>query len=121
MKNITKILFMFVVVTLLVTMTSCSKKYSVKFISDDEIYKEVEVKKDATVENVAISKEGYEFAGWFLGEDLFDFNTKSNLVAINHSSNRGLMSHLSSLNCGILDCKYEDLVTFHVFVTLRRL
>ena len=76
MKNITKILFMFVVVTLLVTMTSCSKKYSVKFISDDEIYKEVEVKKDATVENVAISKEGYEFAGWFLGEELFDFNTK---------------------------------------------
>ena len=76
MKNITKILFMFVVVTLLVTMTSCSKKYSVKFMSDDEIYKEVEVKKDATVENVAISKEGYEFAGWFLGEDLFDFNTK---------------------------------------------
>lgn len=76
MKKITKLLIIAVIITSLVIMTSCSKKFTVKFISDDELYKEVEVKKDSTVEEVTISKDGYEFLGWFKGEEIFDFDTK---------------------------------------------
>ena len=76
MKKITKLFIIAVIITSLVIMTSCSKKFTVKFISDDELYKEVEVKKDSTVEEITISKEGYEFLGWFKGEEKFDFDTK---------------------------------------------
>lgn len=76
MKKITKLFIIAVIITSLVIMTSCSKKFTVKFISDDELYKEVEVKKDSTVEEITISKDGYEFLGWFKGEEIFDFDTK---------------------------------------------
>ena len=76
MKKITKLFIIAVIITSLVIMTSCSKKFTVKFISDNELYKEVEVKKDSTVEEVTISKDGYEFLGWFKGEEIFDFDTK---------------------------------------------
>lgn len=76
MKKITKLFIIAVIITSLVIMTSCSKKFTVKFISDDELYKEVEVKKDSTVEEITISKDGYEFLGWFKGEEIFDFGTK---------------------------------------------
>ena len=76
MKKITKLFIIAVIITSLVIMTSCSKKFTVKFVSDDELYKEVEVKKDSTVEEITISKEGYEFLGWFKGEEKFDFDTK---------------------------------------------
>ena len=76
MKKITKLFIIAVIITSLVIMTSCSKKFTVKFISDDELYKEVEVKKDSTVDEITISKDGYEFLGWFKGEEIFDFDTK---------------------------------------------
>ena len=74
--NYLKRIFLITTLILLISLNaSCGKKYNVKFISDNEIFKEVEVKKGQTISNEEISKEGYEFLGWYLNDTEYDFNT----------------------------------------------
>ena len=75
MKNFRKLFLIVTVVILLSLSTSCGKKHTVKFISDNEIVKEIEVKNNKVVSTYEISKEGYNFLGWYLGETLYDFDT----------------------------------------------
>lgn len=76
MKYLQKIFFTIVLLAVLCLSTSCEKKHVVKFISDDEIVKEVEVKNKEKISEEEISKEGFEFLGWYNGESLFDFSTE---------------------------------------------
>ncbi len=75
MKNIQRIFLLIAVVFIATLSTSCGKKYTIKFMSDDELVKEVEVKKGSLVEKAEVNKDGYEFLGWYLEEELYDFNT----------------------------------------------
>ena len=75
MKNAQKLFLVFVVMFIAIINVSCGKKYTVKFISDEKIVKEIEVKKSAVITSEEISKDGYEFIGWYLGDNEFDFNT----------------------------------------------
>ena len=45
MKHLQRIIFSIIVVCILCVSVSCGKKYTVKFINDNETIKEVEVKK----------------------------------------------------------------------------
>ena len=78
MKNAHKLFLVFVVMFVAIINVSCGKKYTVKFISDEKIVKEIEVKKSAVITSEEISKDGYEFIGWYLGDNEFDFNTPVN-------------------------------------------
>ena len=84
MRNSQKLIFVFVVMIIACINVGCGKKYTVKYISDNEIVKEIEVKKSALLTEEEISKEGYEFLGWYLGDNEFDFNTpvKSDLELV---------------------------------------
>ena len=84
MRNAQKLIFVFVVMIIACINVGCGKKYTVKYISDNEIVKEIEVKKSALLTEEEISKEGYEFLGWYLGDNEFDFNTpvKSDLELV---------------------------------------
>ena len=84
MRNAQKLIFVFVVMIIAFINVGCGKKYTVKYISDNEIVKEIEVKKSALLTEEEISKEGYEFLGWYLGDNEFDFNTpvKSDLELV---------------------------------------
>ena len=74
MKYLQRIVFSIVVVCILCLNVSCGKKYTVKFLNDNEVVKEFEVKKGEKVSTEVVSKNGYEFAGWFLNDELYDFN-----------------------------------------------
>lgn len=78
MKNAQKLFLVFVVMFIAIINVSCGKKYTVKFISDEKIVKEIEVKKSAVITSEEISKDGYEFIGWYLGDNEFDFSTPIN-------------------------------------------
>ena len=84
MRNAQKLIFVFVVMIIACINVGCGKKYTVKYISDNEIVKEIEVKKSALLTEEEITKEGYEFLGWYLGDNEFDFNTpvKSDLELV---------------------------------------
>lgn len=84
MRNIQRIFLVIAVVVLASLSVSCGKKYTVKYISDNVVVKEVEIKKGALATNESITKEGYEFLGWFLGENIYDFDTpvKSDLELV---------------------------------------
>ena len=45
MRNAQKLIFVFVVMIIACINVGCGKKYTVKYISDNEIVKEIEVKK----------------------------------------------------------------------------
>jgi len=56
-----------------------SKTYVVKFVSNNSIYYEVEVKNNDTVnEPTSPTRSGYNFEGWYINNVLFDFSTKIN-------------------------------------------
>ena len=74
MKHLKRIIFSIVVVCILCLSASCGKKYTVKFVNDNEVIKEVEVKKGEKISAEVLSKNGYEFAGWYLNNELYDFN-----------------------------------------------
>ncbi len=74
MKHLQRIIFSIIVVCILCVSVSCGKKYTVKFINDNETIKEFEVKKGEKVSAEAVSKNGYEFVGWFLNDELYDFD-----------------------------------------------
>ena len=74
MKHLQRIIFSIIVVCILCVSVSCGKKYTVKFINDNETIKEVEVKKGEKISAEVVSKNGYEFVGWFLNDELYDFD-----------------------------------------------
>ena len=54
-----------------------NKEYEIKFNSNGSIVNKVTVKEDGTVTRPSNpTRDGYEFAGWYLNGELFDFNTK---------------------------------------------
>ncbi len=75
-----KRIFVFLVSILLISLfilTSCKRTYIVSFYVDDAIYKEVEVNKNKTVEEIiAPLKDNYEFSGWYLNETKYIFSSK---------------------------------------------
>lgn len=76
MKKIIKLLFVIIAVFSISLITSCSKKCTVKFISDENLYTSIQVEKGQCVENVEISKENYLFDGWMYNGETFNFETK---------------------------------------------
>lgn len=57
--------------------SGCKKTYQVTFKVDNEIYQQIDVKKNQTVEQIINpEKQNYVFKGWYENEQLFDFNTK---------------------------------------------
>ena len=76
MKYLQRIFLVATIIILISLNASCGKKYHVRFISDNEVVKEVEVKKGETISKEEISKEGYDFLGWYLNDAEYDFNTE---------------------------------------------
>ena len=78
-----KFLVLFLLITLVLSLASCKvvgklgKKHTIKFDSDGgtAIADQVVKSGSTAFEPVAPTKEGYAFAGWFNGEDEWDFST----------------------------------------------
>lgn len=106
MKHLQKICLIIVLIFIACLSTSCGKKYTVKFLSDNELVKEVEIKKGEKVSKEVVSKNGYSFTGWYEEDKLYNFDTEisSNitLVAgweiINFNINYNLNEGVNSLN-----------------------
>ncbi len=70
------------------------KEYTVTFNSDGgSIINSIKVKENEKVEKPEDpTKEGYDFAGWYYEEELFDFNTKINkdIILVAHWNSNGI-------------------------------
>lgn len=74
-KNV--IIFSLSLLICIIMLTGCSKKYTVEYIVDGQIYQTEEVKKGKTVSNIDIpNKKNHQSLGWYDGEKLFDFSTE---------------------------------------------
>lgn len=61
------------------------KKYTVIF-KDGDVENSIIVNEGSVVESKEIEKEGFNFIGWYLDDELFDFNTKitSDIILVAH-------------------------------------
>ena len=76
---IIEILLLILVMALLVALAiyyNNHKEYTVTFISNNEVYVKIKVKQNTRVEEPKEpEREGYTFAGWYLNNEEFDFNS----------------------------------------------
>ena len=115
MKHFKKIYLVFFVAFIALISSSCGKKYTVKYLNDGNVLKEIEVKKGDKVSNETVSKNGYEFAGWYLNDAQFDFNTavqedltlvaKYNIInySVKYELNGGINNPLNVISYNIED------------------
>ncbi len=114
-----------IMILILFLLKGCTKtkEYTVIFDANGGSYVgNVTVKQNETVKQpLNPTREGYQFVGWYLGEELFDFDTKitEDITLKAHWEASGITLNFTSLSLKVGDTKQLEITSFPLSLKLE--
>ena len=114
-----------IIILILFLLKGCTKEkeYTVIFDANGGSYVgNVTVKENETVKQpLNPTREGYQFVGWYLGEELFDFDTKitKDITLKAHWEANGITLNFTTLSLKVGDTKQLEITSFPTDVKIE--